>query len=244
MSNNDVMKKTIAIMLTLLCALGVKAVDKSDVVAPVIKPNEMGYITLSDCPTRAMHVSTFVYDEEDGSLRAKVYVGRTLILWYKDLDVSGAKRREVHYLDANFDGYIDILIGSGESRNYSVLLLWDVEKQSFVKVDNSMNGLLMLDPQSKTLLFEGSASWCSMFYSRYGFEGTAMKLKDQLVYITERSEYGTYGVKATYTVTTDEEPDANGYYRNVQVSTSSKANLPKHWQRIVNAYDKLLFSDL
>ena len=230
-------------MLTLLCVLGVNAVEKSDVVAPVIKANEMGYITLKDCPTRAMHVSTFVYDEEDGSLRAKVYVGRTLILWYKDLEVSGAKRREVHYLDANFDGYIDILIGSGESRNYSVLLLWDEEKQSFKKVDNSMNGLLMLDPRSKTLQLEGSASWCSMFYERYGFEGTTMKLKDQLVYITDRSEYGTYGVKATYTVTTDKEPGADGYYRNVQVSTNSKASLPKHWQRIVNAYDKLLFND-
>lgn len=243
MSNNDVMKKIAVLMMSLLCALGVNAVDKSEVVAPVIKPNEMGYITLKDCPTRAMHVSTFVYDEEDGTLRAKVYVGRTLILWYKDLEVSGAKRREVHYLDANFDGYIDILIGSGESRNYSVLLLWDKEKESFRKVDNSMNGLLMLDPQSKTLLLEGSASWCSMFYSRYGFEGTTMKLKDQLVYITERSEYGSYGVKATYTVTTDEEPATNGYYRNVQVSTDSKANLPKHWQRIVNAYNQLLFSE-
>ena len=237
------MKHIALLIMSLLCAVGVKAVDKSDVVAPVIKPNEMGFITLKDCPIKAMHVSTFVYDEEDGSMRAKVYVGKTLILWYKGLDASGAKRRDVHYLDANFDGYIDILIGSGESRNYSVLLLWDAEKESFKKVDNDMNGLLMLDPQSKTLLLEGSASWCSMFYSRYGFEGTTMKLKDQLVYISERSEYGTYGVKSTYTITTDEEPAADGYYRNVQLSTNSRASLPKYWQRIVDAYNRLLFND-
>lgn len=242
------MRKVAVLMMSLLCAMGAGAVDKSEVVAPVIKPNEMGFITLKDCPVKAPHVSTFVYDNEDGSMRAKVYVGKSsdrerLVLWYDDLDVSGAERNRTHYLDANFDGYIDILIGSGESRNYSVLMLWDVEKESFKKVDNSMNGLLMLDPQSKTLLLEGSASWCSMFYSRYKFEGTEMKLVDQLVYITEPSEYGTYGVKAAYTITTDEEPGDDGHYRNVQLSTNSKASLPKDWQRIVNAYNQLQFND-
>ncbi|MBQ3959179.1 MAG: hypothetical protein II677_01680 [Muribaculaceae bacterium] len=237
------MKKVAVLMMSLLCAMSVMAVDKSDVAAPVIEPNEMGFITLKDCPVKAPHVSTFVYDNEDGSMRAKVYVARSLVLWYDDLDVSGAERNRTHYLDANFDGYIDILIGSGESRNYSVLMLWDVEKESFKKVDNSMNGLLMLDPQSKTLLLEGSASWCSMFYSRYRFEGTEMKLVDQLVYITEPSEYGTYGVKAAYTITTDEEPGEDGHYRNVQLSTNSKASLPKDWQRIVNAYNQLQFND-
>ena len=70
-----------------------------------------------------------------------------------------------------------------------------------------------------------------------------MKLVDQLVYITEPSEYGTYGVKAAYTITTDEEPGDDGHYRNVQLSTNSKASLPKHWQRIVNAYNQLQFND-
>ncbi|MBQ5465750.1 MAG: hypothetical protein IIT60_00725, partial [Muribaculaceae bacterium] len=86
------MKKVAVLMMSLLCAMSVMAVDKSDVAAPVIEPNEMGFIILKDCPVKAPHVSTFVYDNEDGSMRAKVYVARSLVLWYDDLDVSGAER--------------------------------------------------------------------------------------------------------------------------------------------------------
>lgn len=234
------MKHIALLMTVLLCALSAGAVDKSEVVAPVIKPNEMGYIALSDCPTKAMHVSTFVYDEEDGSMRAKVYVGRSLVLWYKGFDVSGAKRSEVHYLDANFDGYIDILIGSGEARNYSVLLVWDVEEESFKKVDNEMNGELLLHPSTKTLLLRGSASWCSSFYDRYAFVGCNMVLQEQLVNISERSEFPSYGVRKAYTVVTSENRDANGYYTDVKLSTNDAKQLPSYWRDIITAYDQLL----
>lgn len=212
---------------------------RNNMAAPVIKANKTGFIALNDCPTTHNHVSVTVTEADDGHC-ARIFVDGSIYQTFNGLEISSPEYQTAHYLDANFDGYVDILLGSGTARNYSVLLVWDKRTKLFVKADNDMNGYLMLDPSTKTLSLMGSASWCSTFYSRFTFSGTTMKLKDELIHISDVAERSSYGVKNAFTVVSSEKQNSKGYYTDVVLSTSKMSKLPRHWPRLIKAYKTAL----
>lgn len=213
--------------------------------APAVSANAigMGFVTIYDLPTTSTSVSTVLSEDDEGSVIAKIYSNGALLQRFDELTVSG--ERAVHYLDANFDGYVDILIGTGASRNYSVLLVWNQSLHRFEKVDNSMNGDILLQPSTCTLILQCSGSWCSNYYTRYRLTGAVMTEVDQLLMISERSEYITYEVTNKYTVRRGRRYDSMGELLNpgvVDCSVAVPSGLPKAWQLILSAYDK--FYDL
>lgn len=235
-------KVSIAIAIAAMCASFSMAFATSvDMAAPVVKSNTLGMemVCIHDLPTSSTEVTTIVSESVEGDLSAKIYRNGNLLQQINDLMVSGA--HSVHYLDANFDGYVDILIGTGTSRNYSALLVWNPVARCFDKVDNEMNGDILLHPAAKMLYLQCSGSWCSNFYTRYKLEGASMTQVDELVVISDRAEYYTFEVSDKYTLRHGRAYDKMGNLISpgtVDCSTSSTARLPREWQLILNAYDR------
>ena len=199
-------------------------------------------VCIHDLPTSSTEVTTIVSESAEGDLSAKIYRDGSLLQRFDGLDISeGPAGWPVHYLDANFDGYVDILIGSGASRNYSALLVWNPVARRFDKVDNEMNGDILLHPAAKMLYLQCSGSWCSNFYTRYKLEGASMTQVDELVVISDRAEYDTFEVSDKYTLRHGRAYDKMGNIISpgtVDCSTSTSARLPREWQLILNAYDR------
>ena len=61
----------------------------------------------------------------------------------------------VHFLDANFDGYVEMVIGIGSARNYSGIFLWNPESKQFVRAtdndDPMINADLIFAPKEKVV---------------------------------------------------------------------------------------------
>ena len=237
------MKKLLTTLMLILCMVAFTQVDmlaqaraavgKASAAttykmkAPVIKPNKFGYITKYDLPTKMAHLKVVATQDEDYNVTAKIYYDGKLIQTFKGLDVNAFNYSGVYYLDANFDGYVDILIGPLEARNYSALLVWNKQKGKFVKVDNEMNGRLVLQPSSKMFVLLGEGSACSLYYYRYKLTGSRMVEIDYLEEITDPKMYKEWGVKNRYTIHKS---------KRVTCSTSLESKLPQEWQYILKSY--------
>ena len=209
----------IVVVFTLFVSLGVLTVYSQKVVR------------LNDCPTTDSHLSVTVSEDfMSATIRRDGKVIQTVTDEEFGL-VSYGEVAPVHFLDANFDGFTDIFIGVGESRTYSTLLLWNNKKQQFVRVGEAGNPDLqgfMLYPTGKKVIEGGSGSYCSFYITQSHWEGYQLVRDEQLVIITEKSEYSSYEVKNKYTVF-----DAN---QKASCSTESFESLPKNWQQIVRQY--------
>ena len=132
-------------------------------------------------------------------------------------------------MDANFDGYVDILIGHAEARTNWTLLVWDSRQRRFLRSEGC-DGRLLLQPSTKMMLGLSSGSWCSTYFYRYKLTGNKITEIDYLVEISDPNEYKQHGVKNRYTVHKG---------RHIAISTSSKSKLPQEWQQILKGYDVL-----
>ena len=195
--------------------------------APVIKPNKFGFITKYDLPTKMDHLKVVATQDKDYMVTAKIYYDGKLIQTFNGLDVNAFDYSGVYYLDANFDGYVDILIGALVARNYSALLVWDKQKGKFVRVDNEMNGYIVLQPSTKMFVLSCDGGSSSNYYFRYKLTGSRMTEVDYLLKISDSKMYKGWGVKNRYTL-----------YKNNRItsSTSLESKLPQEWQYILKSY--------
>ncbi|MBR3067197.1 MAG: hypothetical protein IKG77_05570, partial [Prevotella sp.] len=102
--------------------------------APAIDPDAEGLISLSQCPS--IYDKMEVAVSEDNTSVSITYDGQQLqaITDADDGLLATGDGAAIHFMDANFDGFVDIFIGPGESRTYSTLLLWDVAAKQFKRV--------------------------------------------------------------------------------------------------------------
>ena len=237
------MKKLLATLMLILClvtftqvdmlAQASAAVGKASAAttykmkAPVIKPNKYGFIIGDNLPKKMDHLRVVATQKDDG-ITAKIYYDGELIQTIKGLTVGPTfESSQVHYLDANFDGYIDIMLGHMCSRSASALLVWNSQKGVFEKVNNDFNGSLILHPATKMLLLLGSSAACSGEWVRYKLTGRIMKEIDYLNEITDSNRYRDFNVKNRFTL-----------YKNKRItcSTNLKSKLPQEWQQILKAF--------
>ena len=106
--------------IAVMTSCGAVAQQRSEVTNPLSVPtvtlDKHGLFTVEDCPTThevlevKLHENDFIID------RVEIYADgmrmRSLPIREEDCLV----RKVVHFLDANFDGYVDILIGPGSNR--------------------------------------------------------------------------------------------------------------------------------
>ena len=195
--------------------------------APEIETDANGMITLEQCPTTYEGLRVELSDD---ITKAFIYLDDQLLQTISDTDeepLATDGDKSVHFMDANFDGYVDIFIGPGQSRTYSTLLLWDPAAEQFARM-----GLLgepalqniVLHPATKSVFDGGSASWCAIYFSRSIWEGGMLKKVEEVTNVNDPEQYGEYEVNAPYTL-----KDADG---KVIAATDKASELPGVWKTI------------
>lgn len=197
------------------------------------KTDKHGFYNITDCPTSLSFIKATSQQQEEGTYNVSIYRGRELAQTFS-LEVTSG---DLYYLDANFDGNMDILAGPAASRNCSTILLWDDGKGEFVQMEGDMymlNGDFLVNPGKKFLVGAGSGSYCSQYYTRYVWKGNRLVATESLIEITDPNAYKEYGVNRRYTVI-----KGNNYDKiaaNKKVATNKKSQLPAEWRTILASY--------
>ena len=205
-----------------------EAPAKLDMTAPQVEADENGLVWLGSCPDTDPHLAVKISDD---FTTATIFYDGKEIQTVTDEDGLATDDAPVHFLDANFDGLTDIFIGMGESRTYSTLLLWDPEKQQFVRTGTlgtpSLQGF-MLHPYSKSVVEGGSNSFCEFAVTRSLWEGNKLQPQDDLIIIYGAENYAMNGVQHKFTL---KDPEGQALY-----STETVEDLPELWTAIARVY--------
>ena len=205
-----------------------EAPAKLDMTAPQVEADENGLVWLGSCPDTDPHLAVKISDD---FTTATIFYDGKEIQTVTDEDGLATDDAPVHFLDANFDGLTDIFIGMGESRTYSTLLLWDPEKQQFVRTGTlgtpSLQGF-MLHPYSKSVVEGGSNSFCEFAVTRSLWEGNKLQPQEDLIIIYGAENYAMNGVQHKFTL---KDPEGQALY-----STETVEDLPELWTAIARVY--------
>lgn len=205
-----------------------EAPAKLEMSAPRVTADESGLIALGQCPETDPHLTVTVSD--DYTSVTICYDGKELQT-IADEDPVATDDAPIHFLDANFDGLTDIFIGMGESRTYSTLLLWDPEKQQFVRVGTLGSPCLqgfMLHPETKSVIEGGSNSFCEFEVTRSLWEGYRLQPQEDLIIIYGAENYAMNGVQHRFTL---KDPEGQALY-----STETVEDLPELWTTLAQAF--------
>ena len=203
-----------------------EAPAKLDMTAPQVEANMDGLIYLEDCPMSNPRLAVTV--SEDFTTAKIMYDGKE-IQTVKDEEYELASdAAPIHFLDANFDGYTDIFIGTGQSRTANTLLVWNDKTQKFESVDGSALQGVMLEPATKSFVMGGSNSASEFYVTRSLWNGNKLDIREQLSIVTNPEEYTNNNVDHMYTVKSSDD--------NVLCSSETIDGLPEIWQNYVKAY--------
>lgn len=203
-----------------------EAPAKLDMTAPQVEANMDGLIYLEDCPMSNPRLAVTV--SEDFTTAKIMYDGKE-IQTVKDEEYELASdAAPIHFLDANFDGFTDIFIGTGQSRTANTLLVWNEKNQKFESVDGSALQGVMLEPATKSFVMGGSNSASEFYVTRSLWNGNKLDIREQLSIVTNPEEYANNNVDHMYTVKSSDD--------NVLCSSETIDGLPEIWQNYVKAY--------
>lgn len=203
-----------------------EAPAKLDMTAPQVEANMDGLIYLEDCPMSNPRLAVTV--SEDFTTAKIMYDGKE-IQTVKDEEYELASdAAPIHFLDANFDGFTDIFIGTGQSRTANTLLVWNEKTQKFESVDGSALQGVMLEPETKSFVMGGSNSASEFYVTRSLWNGNKLDIREQLSIVTNPEEYANNNVDHMYTVKSSDD--------NILCSSETIDGLPEIWQNYVKAY--------
>ena len=195
------------------------------------KTDKHGFYNVVDCPTSLSFIKATSEQQVDDTYKVSIYRGRELAQTL-NLDVTG---NDLYYLDANFDGIMDIFVGPAAPRNYSTILLRDDKRGEFVPMEGEvLNGTILVNPSKKFLVSIGSGSYCSEYYTRYVWQGNRLVVTEILVEINDPKAYKEYGVKRRYTIVNGNNLD--NIAANKTVETNKKSKLPTEWRAIIASF--------
>ena len=227
------MKRSVILLVMMFVAVAVWAEGDFNAVMrfpPVKLVNAAGYYMLEDGPRQHANIQVSISeDDEAGWLVTVTCEGVTL---YRDsVTITG---NDVHFVDANFDGYVDIMVGPATARNYSALLVWNPELQRFEEVKNEdlFNGYFAIDPYRRQWVSCSTSSYCSTFFSIMKWRDGTLVTTESLVAISDSSCYSTYGVRAPYTIFNGAAPASN-----IKREVSKRSALPKVWRDIISMFE-------
>ena len=226
-SNVNLQSCVVALMaMTALMACGtprqsvVPATSKDQLEVPKVNLDKDGFFTVDDCPT--------THDVLDVTLNEGEYAINLVLVSSDDLPMTtvpldedyGVTQDVVHFLDANFDGKVDILVGPGSNRNYSVLLLWNDEKNDFVLASNDgfvvFNGFFFFDTKNEVVYRVTSGSAFETTCTKMMWMGTDLQSEVTFLQVFDPSYYDSYRVTNRYTI--------RNYYSDEDVISTDDPN--------------------
>ena len=199
--------------------------------APSIDADVNGLIALSQCPTEDEHLKVEMSKDCN---TAKIFYDDKEIQTISSEDqlvTDVDEKCPVHFMDANFDGFVDIFLGQGESRTYSCLLVWDADKKQFDRIGELGNPVLqnfMLYPSEKSVIEGGSNSAFDMSFTKNIWEDNRLVKQEELVIVSDPAQYKENNVGNKYTVRDNE----GGEVRSV----GSPSNLSGLWKSVADKF--------
>lgn len=154
----------------------------------------------------------------------------------QSFDLSGAAeviRDDVHFLDANFDGKVDIMVGPGSDREFSVLFLWEPRQRGFVKATDNLvpvfNGTLTFDVRNREVMCYNAYGAGQTAITRYIWNGSDMINQEKLIQTMFVRNYADI-ICNRYTLI-----DCNS--GQVLASAATPAGLPGRWPAYAHVPD-------
>ena len=205
------------------------AVDSTPTMAaPVIELNGDGMFSIDDCPTTYEGLEIVKHEGEYGLSSIDVMMNGKLLRSFSFTDDRNVTSDDIHFLDANFDGYVDFFVGPGSDRNYNAIFLWDPEQSNFVRgyEDGSpiLNGDYMFHPASQKVYFTGSGSFSSNHAVRLSWQNYNLQSEETLTSEMLKSRL-------------DEEQPAKyvvrkgGFSGKIIFSTDDPNKIPAQWKK-------------
>ena len=207
------------------------AVDSTPTMAaPVIELDGEGMFSIDDCPTQYEGLEIVKHKGEYHLSSIDILRDGKLLRTFSFTDDDYVTRDEVHFLDANFDGYVDIFLGPGCDREYSALFLWNPEQSNFVRgyQDGSpmLNGNYQFHPASQKVYFTGSGSFSSnhavrLSWQNYNLQSEESLMSEMLKSRLDENQPAKYVVRK------------GGFSGKIIFSTDDPNQIPARWKKWV-----------
>jgi hypothetical protein len=196
---------------------------------PSVELDQYGFFTVADCPTTHDVLEVKLHEGEYCIDRADIYADGMLMQSVPISEQDAITRKVVHFLDANFDGNVDILIGPGCNREYSTLILWDREDNCFARASNDgftvFNGDFYYEPERMAVYRMTSSSAFETTYTFMTWQGTDLQSEELFLQVFDPSYYDFYHVKHRYTV--------RGYYTGEDIGSDNPNDIFEPWDKWV-----------
>lgn len=218
--------KSVVAAVAFLTAFNAPAQEVNPLAVPVVELDEDGLFSVTDCPTTHDVLEVKLHEGEYSINKVEIYADGMLMQSIPISEDDCIVRNEVHFLDANFDGNVDILIGPGCNREYSALILWDREENCFARATNDgfsvFNGDFFYEPNRMAVYRRTSSSYAETTYTMMVWQGTDLQSEEKFLIIGDESYYDTYRVTHRYTI--------RSYYSDEDaISTDDPSQLDDTW---------------
>lgn len=196
---------------------------------PAVQLDEYGLFTVADCPTTHDVLEVKLHEGEYCIDRVDIYADGMLMQSIPISEEDAITRKVVHFLDANFDGNVDILIGPGCNREYSTLIVWDREENLFTRATNDgftvFNGEFYYEPSRMAVYRMTSSSAFETTYTFLTWQGTDLQSEELFLQVFDKSYYDYYHVKHRYTI--------RGFYTGEDISSDNPNEIFEPWDKWV-----------
>ena len=221
----------VALVALFFMASLVQAQESNPLAVPTIALDQYGTFTVADCPTTHETLEVKLLEGEYGIIKVQIFAEGMLMQSLPIREEDAITRNEVHFLDANFDGNVDILIGPGCNREYSALIMWDREENCWARGTNDgfsvFNGDFFYDPNRMVVYRRTSSSAVETTYTMMTWQGTDLQSEETFLIIGDKSCYDSYRVTHRYTI--------RNYYSDEDViSTDNPNEIFEPWDRWLN----------
>lgn len=209
-----------------------QAQESNPLAVPAVTLDRYGTFTVADCPTTHETLEVKLLENENRIDKIQIFAEGMLMQSLPIREEDAITRNEVHFLDANFDGNVDILIGPGCNREYSALIMWDREENCWARATNDgfsiFNGDFFYDPSRMVVYRRTSSSAVETTYTMMIWQGTDLQSEETFLIIGDRSCYDSYHVTHRYTI--------RNYYSDEDIiSTDNPNEVFDPWDRWINS---------
>ena len=225
-------KYVVVLVALVFMASLAQAQESNPLAVPAVTLDRYGTFTVADCPTTHETLEVKLLENENRIDKIQIFAEGMLMQSLPVREEDAITRNEVHFLDANFDGNVDILIGPGCNREYSALIMWDNEENCWARATNdgfsTFNGDFFYDPSRMVVYRRTSSSAVETTYTMMIWQGTDLQSEETFLIIGDRSCYDSYHVTHRYTI--------RNYYSDEDIiSTDNPNEVFDPWDRWINS---------
>ena len=201
--------------------------------APQIGTDMSGFHSVDDSPITYEGLDVQLKKSEGQVKSANIYKDGELLQTFNLSSGDGINYYDdaplVHFLDANFDGYVDMVIGLGAARNFSGIFLWNPEKKQFIRAtdndDPTINADLIFAPKEKVVYASYSEGGGMSQTARMEWDGKNMKTVEWFLQMESwrYHEFSELNISRHYNV-------VNRNKNRIIFSTDDPKAVPARWR--------------